>query len=57
MLLHKTADNQFKVDLFINKDKCSDPEVQKYLAEINVTVHAYGEIEQKLLEYGKGYKI
>jgi Xaa-Pro aminopeptidase len=44
VIIHKIGDH-FGIDLFINKDKVSDPEVSKYLCDNNVTVHKYTDIE------------
>jgi Xaa-Pro aminopeptidase len=49
-ILHKDEEN-FKIDLFINKDKVSDLEVSKYLTENNVTIHGYTDIEAKIKDY------
>lgn len=50
ILVHKDGDS-FKLDLFINKDKVSEPDVAKYLADNNVTVHDYYDVEAKLKDY------
>lgn len=50
LILHKDGDN-FKIDLFINKDKVSDAEVSKYLSDNNVSIYEYSEIESKIKEY------
>jgi Xaa-Pro aminopeptidase len=50
VILHKIGEN-FKIDLFINKDKVSDQEVSKYLSDNNVTVYNYTDVEAKIKDY------
>ena len=53
VIFHKAGDNQCKVDLFIDESKVSDDEIKEYLTSINVTIHAYTAIEEKIKEYGQ----
>ena len=52
LLFHRDGDNH-RVDLFINEDKVSEPQMAEYLKSINVSVYGYDAIEGKLEEYSK----
>jgi Xaa-Pro aminopeptidase len=57
LIFHKEGET-YKVDLFMNKDKASDPEVMKYLGENHVSLYGYQEVDAKIAEYAaEGKKI
>jgi Xaa-Pro aminopeptidase len=47
LILVREGDN-IRADLFIDKDKCSDPKVMEYLAKIRVTLHDYDKVHSVL---------
>lgn len=53
VILHKDAAGSVKVDLFIDADKVSEPEIKTYLESNNVTVFDYHEIETVIKKYAK----
>ena len=52
MIFHnKKEGSDYKVDLFISKNKVSTPEVSQFLSDNNVTIHEYNQLGDKLTEY------
>lgn len=52
LLFHRDGES-YRVDLFINEEKVSNPAMVDYLKSINVTVHGYEAIEAKLTDYAQ----
>lgn len=53
LIFHNKKDDQpYKVDLFVDKTKVAAQEVADFLQANNVTVHEYGQLKEKIAEYG-----
>jgi Xaa-Pro aminopeptidase len=52
VIFHKTGED-YRVDLFVDADKVSDPKVQEHLKINNISVHGYDAVSDKLKEYAE----
>jgi len=51
VLFHRVGEENFKVDLFIDADKVSEPEVMEHMKVNQITVYPYDGIATKIEEY------